>query len=182
MGRFLAFWPADESASSSVRSVTDLFLLSGTDSEAAPEARPVNRNDDLALRSGLPQDILDIVPAQVVEDYVTRVESWAELVTSLRQTLQAAGLAQHDPHSTGGGFHIASHARDDGVLVTWATRQYTSHEPGSFENTVANIMQPALQAILAANGFAAEKVPEGDDDAGCILVTAMAPSFSRCQT
>ncbi len=33
------------------------------------------------------------------------------------------------------------------------------------------IMQPALQAILAACGFAVEIIPEDQDDAGCILVT-----------
>ena len=154
-----------------MRSVTDPFLLSATDGESAPAARPVSRNNELALRSGLPQAILDIVPAEAVEDYVTRVESWAELAAGLRQTLQAAGFHPHDPHSAGGGFHIASHARDDSILVTWATRQYTPDGPGSFENTVKNIMQPALQAILTADGFAAERIPEGHDDAGCILVT-----------
>jgi hypothetical protein len=154
-----------------VRSVTDPFLLSASDDESAPAARPVGRNDELALRSGLPRAILDIAPAEAVENFVTRVESWAELAAGLHQALEAAGFRQHDPWSAGGGFHIAAHLRDDGVVVSWATRQYTSYGPGSFENTIANIMQPALQAILATCGFAAQTIPEGHDYAGCILVT-----------
>ncbi len=151
--------------------VTDPFLLSASDNESAPAGRPVGRNDELALRSGLPRAILDIAPAEVVEDFVTRVESWAELAAGLHQALDAAGFRQHDPWGEGGGFHIAAHVRDDGVLVFWATRQYSSCGPGSFEKAIENIMQPALQAILAACGFATETIPEGDDDAGCILVT-----------
>jgi hypothetical protein len=146
-------------------------LLSADDGESAPAARPTGRNDELALRSGLPQAILDIAPAEAVEDFVRRVESWAELTAALRQALEAAGFHQHEPWGAGGGFHIAAHVRDDGVLVSWATRQHTSCEPGSFENTIESIMQSALQAVLAACGFAAQAIPEGHDHAGCILVT-----------
>jgi hypothetical protein len=32
-------------------------------------------------------------------------------------------------------------------------------------------MHPALQAVLTVYGFAAELIPEGEDDAGCVLVT-----------
>lgn len=35
-------------------------------------------------------------------------------------------------------------------------------------------MRPALQAILTACGFAAQTIPEGQDDAGYILVTGRA--------
>ena len=166
---------------SSVRSVTDPFLLSGYGGESVPAARSAGGNGELALRSGLPWAILDIVPAEAVESFVTRVESWAELAADLRQELEAAGFHQHDPSSAGGGFHIAAHLRDDGVLVSWATRRYASCEPGSFESTVENIMRPALQAILAARGFAAQAIPEGHDDAGYILVTARTdtPELSR---
>jgi hypothetical protein len=99
------------------------------------------------------------------------VESWTELAAGLCTALEAAGFRQHDPLSAGGGFHIAAHVRDDGVLVSWATWQDTSSEPGSAENTIETIMQSALQAILAASGYAAQMIPEGHDDAGCILVT-----------
>lgn len=154
-----------------MRSVTDPFLLSADEDESAPAARSAGRNDELALRSGLPRAILDIAPAEAVEDFVTRVESWAELTATLRQVLEAAGFHQHEPWAAGGGFHIAAHVRDDGVLVSWATRQYTSCEPGSFENTIESIMQSALQVILAACGFATQTIPEGHDNAGYILVT-----------
>lgn len=163
-----------ESATSSVRSVSDPFLLSGYGGESAPAARPTGGNDEPALRSGLPRAILDIVPAETVESFVTRVESWAELTADLRQELEAAGFHQHDPSSAGGGFHIAAHLRDDGVLISWATRRYTSCEPGSFESTVENMMRPALHVILAACGFAAQAIPEGHEDAGYILVTGHA--------
>lgn len=147
------------------------FLLSGHGGESAAAARPTGGNDELALRSALPRAILDIVPAEAVESFVTRVDSWAELTTDLCQELEAAGLPQHDPWSAGGGFHIAAHLRDDGVLVSWATRRYTSCEPASFESTVENIMRPALHGILAARGFEAQAIPEGHEDAGYILVT-----------
>jgi hypothetical protein len=153
-----------------VRSVTDPFLWSASDDESAP-SRPVSRTGELALRSGLPRAVLDVVPAEVAEDFVTRVERWADLSAGLHQALQAAGFRQHDPWGAGGGFHIAAHVHDDGVLVSWATRQYTSHEPGSFENTMADIMTPALQAILAACGFAAQTIPDGRDYPGYLLVT-----------
>ena len=153
-----------------MRSVTDPFLLSANDDESAPAAPSAGRNDELALRAGLPRAIPGIAPAEAAESFVTRAESRAELAAGLRRALEAAGFRQHDPRDAGGGFHIAAHLPDDGVLVSWATRQYTSHEPGSFENTIENIMQPALQAILAACGFAAQAIPEGHDYAGCILV------------
>jgi hypothetical protein len=102
---------------------------------------------------------------------VTRVERWADLSTALHQELEAVGFHEHDPCSTGGGYHIAAHVRDDGVLVSWATRQYSAHEPGSYENTIENIMQSALQATLAACGFAAQAIPEGHDYGGYLLVT-----------
>lgn len=169
--QFLAFRSTHGSARGSVRSVTDPFLLSADGGKSAPAARSADRNNQLALRSGLPRAILDIAPAEAVEDFVRRVESWAELTAALRQVLEAAGFHQHEPRGTGGGFHIAAHVRDDGVLVSWATRQYTSCEPGSFENTTESIMQSALQAVLAACGFAAQAIPEGHDYAGYILVT-----------
>jgi hypothetical protein len=154
---------------SNVRSVTDPFLLSAGDDE--PPAEPSRRAVELERRLGLPRTVLDIVPLEVMEELVRRGEAWKELCADLRRTLIAAGFPQHDPQGEGGGFHIASHLRDDGVLVSWATRQYTSHEAGSFENTVSEIMQPALQAILLSCGFATQTIPEGLDYAGYLLVT-----------
>jgi hypothetical protein len=154
-----------------MRGVTEPFLLSASDDESAPAPQPVSRASELALRSGLPQAVLDIVPAEAAQDFVMRVERWADLSAGLRQALEAAGFHQHEPWSAGGGYHIAAHVRDDGVLVSWATKQYSAHDPGSFENTIENIMQPTLQAILAACGFAAQTIPEGHDCAGYLLVT-----------
>jgi hypothetical protein len=151
--------------------VTGPFLLSVYDNESAPAARSAGRNDELALRSGFPRAILDIASAEAAENFVTRIESWAELVAGLRQALEAAGFRQHDPRGAGGGFHITAHLRDDGVLVSWVVRQDMSSAPGSFGSTIENVMRSALQAILTACGFAAQAIPEGHDDAGCILVT-----------
>jgi hypothetical protein len=154
-----------------VRRVTDPFLLTANDLEPAPAARPASKLDDLARRSGLPRAVLDIVPAEAVEDFLTRVESWADLTADLREELEAAGFHRHEPWSTGGGFHIAAHCRDDGVLVSWSTKRYIPDAPGFFEKAVEQVMQPALQAILAACGFAVQQIPEGQDFAGYILVT-----------
>jgi hypothetical protein len=154
--------------------VTDPFLLSAHDEESGPGGTAAGRIDELALRSGLPRAILDRMPAEavgVVEEFVTRVESWADLVGDLREVLEAAGFRQHDPRGEGGGYHIAAHVRDDGVLVSWATTQYKASGPGSFEYTVERIVQPALRKVLEECGFAAQLIPDGQDDAGCILVT-----------
>jgi hypothetical protein len=149
-------------------------LLSANDDESFPQGSAAGRIDELALRSGLPRAILDRMPAEavgVVEEFVTRVESWADLVGELREVLEAAGFRQHDPRGEGGGYHIAAHVRDDGVLVSWATTQYKASGPGSFEYTVERVVQPALREVLAASGFEAQQIPDGHDDAGCILVT-----------
>jgi hypothetical protein len=127
--------------------------------------------DELARRAGVPRGVLDIVSPEVIEDFVTRVESWADLSAGLRQALGAAGFQQHDPRGAEGGFYIASHLRDDGVLATWSTRDYTSHEPGSFENMIPAIMNPALQSVLAVCGVAVQTIPAGEDNAGDLLVT-----------
>lgn len=154
-----------------MRSVTDPFLLSASGNDPAPAAKPDSRKDDLARRAGVPRAVLDIVPVEHIEAFVTRVESWADLSADLRRTFKAAGFRQHDPWGPGGGFHIASHLSDDGVLVSWATTEYTTDAPGTFEHTVTQIMQPALQAILASCGFAAQTIPDGQDNAGYLLVT-----------
>jgi hypothetical protein len=154
--------------------VTDPFLLSANDDRSEAEGRLAGRLDELALRSGLPRAVLDRIPAEavgVVEEFVTRVESWADLVGELREVLEAAGFRQHDPRGEGGGYHIAAHVRDDGVLVSWATTQYKASGPGSFEYSVERTVQSALHAVLVACGFAAQQIPDGQDDAGCILVT-----------
>jgi hypothetical protein len=154
--------------------VTDPFLLSAHDDESWPEGSAAGRLDQLALRSGLSRAILDRIPAEavgVVECFVTRVEAWADLVSDLREVLEAAGFRQHDPRGEGGGYHIAAHVRDDGVLVSWATTQYKASGPGSFEYSVERIVQPALREILGESGFATQQIPDGQDDAGCILVT-----------
>jgi hypothetical protein len=154
--------------------VTDPFLFSAHDEEFEAEGQLAGRIEELALRSGLPRAVLDRMPAEavgVVEEFVTRVESWADLVSDLREVLEAAGFRQHDPRGEGGGYHIAAHVRDDGVLVSWATRQYKASGPGSFEYTVERTVQSALEEVLGACGFAAQPIPDGQDDAGCILVT-----------
>jgi|SRR5882724_3091218 hypothetical protein len=155
--------------------MTDPFLLSANDDDdAMPARRPAGKNDDLALRSGLPQEYLDRAPAEVVEDLenaVSLMESWAGLAADLQHVLEAAGFPLHDPYGEGGGFHIATHVREDGVLVDWNVRDRTNYEPGSFEITVEAIVRPALEAVLVACGFAAEAIPRGQDNAGCILVT-----------
>jgi hypothetical protein len=150
--------------------VTDPFLLSSNSDDLAPAARPVSRTGELAQRSGLPRAVLDLVPTEVAEDFVIRMENWADLSAALRQVLEAAGFHQHDPWSVGGGFHIAAHVHDDGVLVSWAAKQYTTHELDSFEHTIATIMQPALQAILAAAGFTVQTIPDDHDYGGYLLV------------
>lgn len=155
--------------------MTDPFLLSAYDDDDGERAaRPAGRNENLALRSGIPREYLDRAPADVVEaveNTVTRAESWAGLAADLHQILEAAGFQLHDPYGEGGGFHIATHVRDDGVLVDWNVRDCTNYEPGSFEITIEAIVRPALEAILEACGFAAEAIPQGLDNAGCILVT-----------
>jgi hypothetical protein len=117
---------------------------------------------------------MDIVPIEVIEDFVTRVESWADLSAALCQAFEAAGFREHDPHGEAGGFGLCSHLRDDGVVVSWVTRDYTAHEPGSFENTIPVIMQPALKSVLTVCGFAVQTIPEGEDNAGDLLVTGQA--------
>ena len=159
-----------------MRSVTDPFLLSGYDDDRA--ARRPSRNDELARRSGLPRNLLDDMPPdalRVVEDCVARVEAWADLSAAIHRTLENAGFHQHDLRGEGGGFHIASHVRDDGVLVSWEARQYAPTDgPGSFSYKVERVMRPALREILAASGFEAQPVPEDEDNAGYILVTGLA--------
>jgi hypothetical protein len=155
--------------------MTDPFLLSANDDDddATRVLRPAGKNEDLAFRSGLPREYLDRAPAEVVEDLenaVTLMESWAGLAADLQQVLEAAGFRLHDPYGEGGGFHIATHVREDGVLVDWNVRDRTNYEPGSFEVTVEAIVRSALEAILGACGFAAEAIPQGQDNAGLILV------------
>jgi hypothetical protein len=151
-------------------------LLSGSDDDLARAAWPVSRIGELALRSGLPRAVLDLVPIEVAEDFGARMENWADLIAALRQVLEAAGFHQHDPWSAGGGFHIAAHVHNDGVLVSWAAEQDTTQESGSFENTIATIMQPALQAILAASGFTVQTIPDDHDYGGYLLVTSRTES------
>jgi hypothetical protein len=91
--------------------------------------------------------------------------------SSLTQRRSAGAAAGRLSGWQSPGFHIAAHVRDDGVPVSWVTRQHTSCEPGFLEKEIGDIMQPALQAILVVCGFAAQATPEGDDDAGYILVT-----------
>jgi hypothetical protein len=104
------------------------------------------------------------------EDFVARDESRAELAAGVREALEAGGFHRHDCYGAGGGFCINAHIRDEAVLVAWAAREATPHDTTSLERQVELIMQPALVAILAASGFDARPIPDGEDDAGCILV------------
>ncbi len=78
-----------------MRNVTDPFLFSGNDDESP--ARPVNPNDALARRSGLPPAIFDIVPAEVIEDFVRASPR------SRRQQPRAVRRRRLAGHCRGGG-------------------------------------------------------------------------------
>lgn len=104
------------------------------------------------------------------EDLVTRDESRAGLATDIREALEAGGFHRHDAYGPGGGFHVNAYIRDEAVLVTWAAREATPHVTSPLERQVELIMQPALVGILAASGFDARPIPDGEDDAGCVLV------------
>jgi hypothetical protein len=98
---------------------------------------------------------------------------WAPAAASIQRALESAGFHRHDPYGAGGGFHIATHVRDDGVLVCWAARREgpeLRYQPDSYERAVERTMNPALVAILTAAGFTAEQIPENEDNAGCIVV------------
>jgi hypothetical protein len=159
--------------------VTDPFLLSAYDDEPGIEAQAVGRIDELARKAGLPRSLLDTAPAEILEDIaeaVARAESWSGLADRVYEALEAAGFHQHDPYNAegGGGFHINTILRDDGILVSWASRRHTMYEPGSFEITIERIVQTALLAILVACGFEAGQIPDHEDFAGYILVTGRA--------
>jgi hypothetical protein len=158
--------------------VTDPFLRSDYDDESGSGTQPVGRIDELARKSGLPRSLLDTAPAEILEDIaeaVARAESWSDLADSIYDALEAAGFHQHDPYNAegGGGFHINTILRDDGILVSWASRRHTVYEPGSFEVTVERMVQTALLAILVACGFEAEQIPDEEDFAGYILVSGL---------
>ena len=94
----------------------------------------------------------------------------APIADDVHEALEAAGFHAHDPYSTGGGFHIAIHMYDDAVLVCWAARQQTADRVGPLERAVEGIMNPAVQAILQSSGFSSRIIPEGEDNAGCVMV------------
>jgi hypothetical protein len=147
-----------------MRGMSDPFLRS-TGDETPPAPRSVTPSFyDMLREAGVPQDHID--------DFEALREGWADLVAELGQVLESAGFRRHDPMGPGGGFWICWHLRDDGVLVSWAV---TNDEPIEFSDRISSIMHPALQAVLSECGFAAELIPEGDeDDAGSILVTGHA--------
>lgn len=156
--------------------MTDPFLRSDFDDESGSQAQSVSRIDELARKSGLPRSLLDTAPAEILEDIaeaVARAESWSGLADSIYEALEAAGFHQHDPYNAegGGGFHVNTILRDDGILVSWASRRHTVYEPGSFEVTVERIVQSGILAILVACGFEAEQIPDDEDFAAYILVT-----------
>jgi len=104
------------------------------------------------------------------EHFVTRDESRAELAADVREALEAGGFHRHDSYGPGGGFHINAYIRDEAVLVAWTAREAIPHVTSVLERQVELIMQPALVAILATSGFDARAIPDGEDDAGCVLV------------
>ncbi|MFG2007108.1 hypothetical protein ACGFNU_48965 [Spirillospora sp. NPDC048911] len=154
----------------------DPFLRASGD-EASDGIHTVT-DDDLRQRSGLPQEIFDIVPRDHVEAFVSRVESWADLDAALDGALVSAGFHRHEQRGGGtGGFNIATWLRDDGVILSWALagRMHSGSDP--FDDTVESVMHPALAAILQDCGFDVEIIPHDQDDAGCLLVTGLtAPS------
>ncbi len=146
-----------------MRGMSDPFLRSSGE-DTSPGIRSLAPSFHEMLReAGVPQDHIDEFEALRVQ--------WSELVADLGQALEDAGFRRHDPMGRPGGFWIAWHLRDDGVLVTWAVNNDRS---GRFGDPITAIMHPTLQAILNAYGFAAERIPDDEDDAGSVLVTGYA--------
>ncbi len=158
------FWtfPGDLRASrGSVQGVTDPFLLSANDGELALNSQPTGRT---AESEQLSDADFNRYVAQITERVVRSARRWAPLVARLDEALEAAGFHRHDPYSAGGGYHMATHSRDDGVLVCWAARQDSPeamyrldsplYQPDTFERAVERIMNPALLAVLTRAGFA----------------------------
>jgi hypothetical protein len=157
-----------------VRSVTDPFLLSANDDELAPEPRPTGRNAEQAHPRGT-GFVLD--EAEIRAGVARSARRWAPLVARIHAALETAGFHQHDPYSEGGGYHTATHVRDDGVLICWAARYddpETLYQPDTYERAVERIMNPVLLAIVTAAGFAAWQIPDEEDNGGCIVVTGSA--------
>jgi hypothetical protein len=147
--------------------MSDPFLRSGDENIDADEIS----DDELLRRSGLPRDVFEQLPREHVEQFISRVESWATLAADLDRILVSAGFHRHDPRGPGGGFSIATWLRSDAVVVSWALRDRmkSAHDP--FEDRVESIMHPTLAAIFAECGYDAEIIPDDQDDAGCVLVT-----------
>ncbi|MFB9831370.1 hypothetical protein [Actinoallomurus acaciae] len=143
--------------------MSDPFLRSSGDDAITAPRHPEPSIYGRAREAGVPQSYIDEFEALRVK--------WADLVVELDQALELAGFRQHDPDGKGGGFGICWHVRDDGVLVTWSV---TNDRPIEFDDRISAVMHPALQAVLDECGFTAELVPEGEDNAGTVLVTGHA--------
>lgn len=151
--------------------MTDPFLRSPADDELAAETQAA-ADEDLLRRSGLPRAVFDLVPREHIEQFVTRVESWAELADDLDDDLNSAGFQRHEIDGPGGGFHIATWLRDDGVIVSWSLRgPVDPHEANPMDDKIRAIMGTAIAQILTAYGYNAQVIPADEDDANCVLVT-----------
>jgi hypothetical protein len=167
--RIAAFRSNYSSVGSSVRTVTDQYLLSGNDDAPVPAA-PAGRIDELARRMGVPRTMLDMPPETLdgIEQSAARTEAgqetWGDLADWIARKLTAAGFRRHDPFGQRGGFHLS--LWEDGVIVAWSTTEYPEDSVSPFEKTVEHAMLPALEQILQATGFTARIIPEGRTTAG----------------
>ncbi|MDN3354127.1 hypothetical protein [Actinomadura sp. DC4] len=143
--------------------MSDPFLRSSGD-VIPPAIRSVPPSfHDMLREAGVPQEHID--------EFEALRERWSDLVADLGRALENSGFARHDPMGEGGGYWICWHLRDDGVMVTWAVTNDRSVE---FGDAMSAIMHPTLMAVLIECGFEAELIPEGDEDAGSVLVTGHA--------
>lgn len=155
--------------------VTDPFLLSGADDLAGPA--PVDRVDELARRMGMPRSSL----AGTDDEMLDRLEwlcdrsdehetAWGGLADQVDRELIAAGFMRHNPMGHRGGFCLS--LWDDGVLLAWSTTEYEEDTVSPFEKMVSRVMHPAIDQILQATGFGTRLIPDGEDNAGCIMITS----------
>jgi hypothetical protein len=159
-----------------VRNVTDPYLYTGSYEVPAP-ATSADRAHTLARRLGLPRSLFEDMSPEaldVMEGTSARIEEneemWGDLARSVARMLTAAGFVQHDPLHRPGGFHLS--LWEDGVVMAWSTTEYPEDSVSPFEHAVMSVMHPALMRILQDSGYTASIIPEEEDNAGYIRITA----------